>query len=62
MTHTKRKPSPAAVAKSLRELEILFGKKRPPENDKGQRELAFGETLLTSKLRRNDTTKPGGAA
>lgn len=49
----------AAVAQSLRELEKLFGK-RPPENDNAR--VQAGEVGATkSKLRANDNTKLGGA-
>lgn len=50
MKKPQRKPNSADVARSLRELAILFGKKPPDRNDKGLREQAFGEAgKLTSR-------------
>lgn len=49
----------AAVAKSLRELEKLFGK-RPPENDKSHGEVAL-VGAADSELQAEDTRFLGGA-
>ena len=46
------RPDRAAVAKSLRELEKLFGKKSPDKNDNAHGKVGAGETLLTGKLKR----------
>lgn len=44
MKKSTRKPDRAAVAKSMRELELLFGGIKPPAGKgKGLREQAFGE-------------------
>jgi hypothetical protein len=40
MQTTKQKSNREAVARSLRELEILFGKKLPDKNDKGREQAA----------------------
>lgn len=57
---TRRTIDREAVAKSLRELEILFGKKPPPKNEIAQRELGEVGTQ-ESKLPAQYTTKKGGA-
>lgn len=44
MRKITRNPSRADVARSLRELEKLFGRKPPDGKDKGLREQAFGKT------------------
>lgn len=60
MRKPTRKPNCADVARSLRELEKLFGKP-PAEKDKSPGEGAFIGTAEI-KLPANDTTKNGGAA
>lgn len=60
MKTTTHKPSRAAVAQSLRELEKLFGKRPQDPNDKSPGEGAFiGAAEI--ELQSNDTTKLGGA-
>lgn len=60
MTKFNSKPDRAAVARCLRDMEKLFGK-RPPENDNALREQ--GEVVTSeSELPDNDSTKNGGAA
>lgn len=49
MRKTIRNPNRVAVAKSLRELAILFGKKLPDRNECALREQGADETLLTGK-------------
>ncbi|MEQ1527147.1 MAG: hypothetical protein ABL911_10440 [Gallionella sp.] len=51
----KQKSNRADVARSLRELEILFGKKSPPENKIAP--LA-GKGEVESKLPVHDSTEP----
>lgn len=48
MKNTTRTPDRAAVAKSLRELAILFGRKRPP-NENALREQGAGEARTLIK-------------
>jgi hypothetical protein len=50
----QRKIDRAAVAKSLRELELLFGKKTPTTKDNTQRGLGAGNT---SKLSRREVPR-----
>lgn len=59
MRKITRNPDRAAVARSLRELEKLFGKK-PPENDKSPGEGAFIGTAEIELLA-NNTKNSGGA-
>lgn len=59
MIHAKRKPNRADVARSLRELEALFGKRPPAANENAPRQR--GADAAEIKLPANDTTKNGGA-
>jgi len=43
-TPTRRPIDRAAVAKSLRDLKLLFGKKSPPENESARRQSGAGVT------------------
>ena len=54
------RPDRAAVAKSLRELEKLFGKKPPDKKQSAQRELgAESESHTTAKSTGDDSTSIG---
>lgn len=44
MKKPTRKPDRAAVAKSMRDLEILFGKKPPDRNDNAHGKVGAGVT------------------
>lgn len=44
MKKTTRKPDRQAVARSLRELGILFGKKPPDRNDNAHGQVGAGVT------------------
>ncbi len=57
MRHIKN-PSREAVARSLRELEKLFGRKPPDTRQSAQRELGAGTS--ENKLQGNNTTVSEG--
>lgn len=61
MKKPQRRIDRAAVAKSLRELALLFGGIKPPATkDKSRREAAF-IGAANSELQANDSTVFGGA-
>lgn len=52
MKNARHLASREAVARSLRALEKLFGKKPPDRNGNATLQGGAGETLLTGKLKR----------